>query len=69
MAKSLKDCMNRDQVAELPRDNFSQDGFTLLCDGSTVWIGEQNTGDAPSQCLEVPKRVFDILINKYERPQ
>lgn len=69
MAKSLMDCKNIDDVAKMERDHFDYKDFSILCDGYTVWLGEQKIGENPSQKIQIPKSIFDRLIRKYIAPQ
>lgn len=66
---SLMDLNGDSDAAEIDRDHFSKGDFTILCDGFTVSLTEQALGSAPLQEINIPKKVFDYLIQKYQEPQ
>lgn len=69
MSKSLMECESDADFVRLPRDNFSKDDYSLICDGFNVWLTEQVLGEQVKQEIQIPKKVFDYLIRKYEEPQ
>jgi hypothetical protein len=69
MSRSLMECNADDDFEEIKQDNFQQDNFSLLSDGFNVYLSEQALHERPSQKIQIPKKVFDYLIRKYEEPQ
>jgi hypothetical protein len=67
--RSLMESSGNGMVALLERDHFDVDGFSLLSDGTTIWLSEQVKGSFVAQSIEIPKHVFDVLIRKYQAPQ
>jgi hypothetical protein len=67
--RSLQESNGVGNVAELERDNFTAGEFGLLCDGATVWLSQQTKGSPPDQSFEIPKYIFDALLEHYQKPQ
>jgi hypothetical protein len=70
MAKrSLQESNGAGNVGELERDHFTVSDFGLLSDGVTVWLSQQRQGSPPDQSFEIPKYIFDGLVEHYQKPQ
>lgn len=67
--RSLMDSRGSGMVALLERDHFDVDDFSLLSDGTTILLTQQAKGSSVSQSIEMPKYIFDVLIEKYQSPQ
>lgn len=66
---SLLECKNDYDVAQRKADNFIKDDFWILCDGFTVTIAEQRSGEQATQAIRVPKATFDYFVKKYTEQQ
>lgn len=56
-------------VARMRRDCYSIGEWSIMTDGHTTWLSKQKIGEKQTASIEVPKRVFDRLLDLYERPQ
>lgn len=66
---SLRDAKTEKEVCLLQRDHFDVGDFGVMSNGTTVWLTEQRLGEKQKQVIEVPKKVFDKLIDVYMKPQ
>lgn len=66
---SLLECKNDYDVAQRKQDNFLKGDFWILCDGFTVTLAEQRSGDSVTQSIRVPKATFDYFVKKYTEQQ
>lgn len=62
---SMLQAKTESDVIALERDNWQIGDWGLLCDGYTVWISLQPMGSAPVCKIEVPKAVFDQMVEGY----
>ena len=68
-AKSLKDARNDDEAASLGRTQLSVCDFWILGDGYEVTLAEQRIGHAPAGKVTIPRRIFNQLIDFYQKDQ
>jgi hypothetical protein len=66
---SLRSAKSEAQIIKLPRDHYEFQNWTIMTNGYTVWISKQKAGEMPTDHIEVPKGVFDRLLEMYEREQ
>ena len=66
---SLLECKNDTDVASRKADNFIKDDFWILCDGFTVTLAEQASGESCTQSIRIPKSTFDYFVKKYTEQQ
>lgn len=68
-ANSLREVKVDAAVCRLQRDHYNIGDWTIMTDGYHVWISKQKIGEERTDHVEVPKRIFDQLLARYERPQ
>lgn len=66
--RSLRNVRSFYQVCQLSRDNASHGPWMIMTDGRVIWISRQETGHKPTHSIEIPKAVFDRLVDGYTRP-
>lgn len=66
---SLRNAKGLYQVASLRRDNYERKDFRILTDGTTVWLTKQALGHPVEADIQIPKAIFDRLIDNYGKPQ
>ena len=54
-----------EELCEMPRDHRDIGDFCLMTDAETVWLSEQAMGEARKQHLEIPRDVFNTLLQWY----
>lgn len=67
--KSMRDVRGETGVVMLERDNWQFGEWSILCDGYRVYLSCQPRGEPPSQHIEIPKSVFDRMVDAYTAPQ
>jgi len=67
--KSMREAKGEKGVVALARDNWQFGDWGLLCDGHYVWISLQAEGEMPERKIEIPKNVFDRMVDAYIAPQ
>ncbi len=68
-ATSLREAKSETAVCRLRRDHYEIGDWCIMSDGYRVWISKQKLGESRTDHIEVPKRIFDQLLARYERPQ
>jgi hypothetical protein len=68
-ATSLREAKTEAQIIDLPRDHYGFQNWTIMTNGYTVWISRQKVGEQPTAHIEIPKGIFDRLLDMYEREQ
>ena len=66
---SLRKAKTEAAICKLPRDHFEIGDWCIMSDGVRVWISQQAPGEPRTDHIEVPKAIFDRLLNRYERLQ
>lgn len=65
----MRDARNEKAVIALDRDNWQFGDWGLLCDGYHVWISMQPMGSLPERKIEIPKAMFDRMVDAYTADQ
>lgn len=65
---SLYAVRNMKEVCRLPRDHFDLGDWSIMTDGYIVWISKQKIGHEQTDHIEIPKRIFDQLVDRYAKP-
>lgn len=65
---SLRQVKTIDDVCRLRRDHFDRGDWLIMTDGIRVWISKQKKGEERTDHIEVPKKVFDALYDRYGTP-
>lgn len=58
-----------DEICEMPCDSVDCKDFTLMTNGTTVWITEQKSGEQLTQRLTISRSVFNALVREYQKPR
>lgn len=65
--KTPRQATTFDQICKLERDNTEAGDYSILVDEARVYLSEQALGEAPTQSIEIPREVFNALVDWYER--
>lgn len=68
-ATSLRQVKSEADVIKLRRDHYTFQNWTIMTDGYRVWISKQKVGENRTDHVEIPKRIFDQLLARYELDQ
>ncbi len=66
---SLRDVRSEHQLDALRRDNHTWGDWTIMTDSYRTWISCQKIGEHPTAHIEVPKAIFDRLVDAYIKPR
>ena len=59
---------NFETLITLPRDNYWAKDWSIMTDGEdTVWISQQKIGCNRTDYIEIPRRIFNRLIDAYQK--
>jgi len=54
-------------LVKLPRDHYEVGDWSIMIDGyGTVWISKQKLGYPPTDHIEIPRKVFNRLVDAYQ---
>jgi hypothetical protein len=56
-------------LMRMGRDHATWGDWRIMTDGYRVWLAQQALGHAPTRHIEVPKGIFDRLIDAYVKPR
>jgi hypothetical protein len=56
-----------DQICDLERDNTEIDDYAILVDEAYVYLNEQRVGESPTASIQIPREIFNALIDWYQR--
>lgn len=65
----MRDAKSGKDVLKLERDNWQFGDYGLLCDGDIVYLSQQKVGWPRLQNIEIPKKLFDKLVDAYTGAQ
>lgn len=65
---SLRNVRNLNDVCSLYRDHFEWRDWSIMTDGRVVWISKQKMGHERTDHIEIPKKIFDVLFDRYGKP-
>lgn len=58
------------QICSIERDHKEWgDWMLMLCDDGTLVLSEHKPGEEAKQRIEIPRRVFNFLIDWYNSPE
>lgn len=60
---------NEGEILRMGRDHSTWGDWTIMTDGYRVWVSKQKMGEARTHHIEVPKGVFDRLVDAYTKPR
>lgn len=66
---SMRDAKRESDVVKLERDNWQFGDWGLACDGHHVWLSWQPMGQPREREIEIPKAIFDRMVDAYVAPQ
>ena len=66
---SLRDVRNIDALDSLRRDHYDHGDWYIMTDSNRVWISKQKIGHERTDHINVPKAIFDKMIDDYLKPQ
>lgn len=64
--RSFRQAKEADLI-RMRRDHATLGDWRIMTDGYRTWIARQEIGQKPSHHIEVPKRIFDRLIDAYTK--
>lgn len=66
---SLRDVKTTKEICSLGRDHYDFGDWSIMTDGFRVWISKQKIGESRTDHIEVPKQIFDKMIDRYCEPK
>jgi hypothetical protein len=66
---SLRKTYDMVELCRIRRDCYAIGPWSISTDGNKAWISKQTIGKPQEALIEIPKRIFDRLLDLYERHQ
>jgi hypothetical protein len=61
---------NFNELCTLAKDHYDIGDWTIATDGEgTVWISQQAMGCERTDHIEIPRKIFNCLVDAYQKPR